>query len=100
MRRPYTPALCSTLTFMQRTFAGPPRTVLVGVLIVCSLVAVGVGIQERIVVRDSIASGNLGPVTDFDRWMIMTPRFLHDRADYIDDNLPTAPLTLLVFAPF
>jgi len=85
---------------MQRISAWPAPSVLKGILVVIALVAIGVGIQEGIVVRDSLAGGNLGPVTDFDRWMIMTPRFLHEHVDYVDDNMPTAPLTLLVFAPF
>jgi alpha-1,2-mannosyltransferase len=32
--------------------------------------------------------------------MIMAPGFLHDRADYVNDQLPTPPLSLLALAPF
>lgn len=65
-----------------------------------TVLTLGVAIQQRYRVADSLASGDLGPVNDFDRWMIMTPRFVHDHADYVDDNLPTPPLTLIAFAPF
>lgn len=41
-----------------------------------------------------------GHVSDFDRWMLMTPAFLNDRADYVNDEMPTPPLTLIGFAPF
>jgi len=41
-----------------------------------------------------------GHINDFDRWMIMAPRFLHDRVDYVDDQFPTPPLSLLAIAPF
>src|SRR5262249_50559284 len=41
-----------------------------------------------------------GHINDFDRWMIMTPRFIHDQADYVDDLLPTPPVSLLFLAPF
>jgi hypothetical protein len=37
---------------------------------------------------------------DFDRWLVMTPRFVHEHADYVDDLLPTPPISLAVFAPF
>ena len=30
----------------------------------------------------------------------MAPGFLHDRVDYVNDQLPTPPLSLLAFAPF
>ena len=30
----------------------------------------------------------------------MTPAFVHDHADYVDDRLPTPPLSLLILAPF
>jgi alpha-1,2-mannosyltransferase len=36
---------------------------------------------------------------DFDRWMLMTPAFVHG-GGYVDDLLPTPPLSLLVLAPF
>ena len=40
-----------------------------------------------------------GHISDFDRWMVMTPHFLHEHADYLSDELPTPPLSLIVFAP-
>src|SRR5262249_37150387 len=40
-----------------------------------------------------------GHISDFDRWMIMTPQFLHEHADYLNDEMPTPPVTLIGFAP-
>jgi alpha-1,2-mannosyltransferase len=100
VRRRRAPDYSLILASMGRGFDWPARTALTWVLVVSAVVAIGVGIQEGIVVRDSIAGGNVGPINDFDRWMIMTPQFLREHADYVDDNMPTAPLTLLVFAPF
>jgi hypothetical protein len=40
-----------------------------------------------------------GHISDFDRWMIMTPRFVDGRADYLNDDLPTPPLSLLILGP-
>jgi alpha-1,2-mannosyltransferase len=37
---------------------------------------------------------------DFDRWMIMTPGFIHGPGSYVDDLLPTPPVSLLVLGPF
>jgi hypothetical protein len=54
--------------------------------------------QHRAEVKLADPAG--GHISDFDRWMLMTPRFLHDRVDYVNDDLPTPPLSLIVFAPF
>jgi hypothetical protein len=40
-----------------------------------------------------------GHISDFDRWMIMTPHFLNEHADYVNDDLPTPPLSLMLFGP-
>ena len=40
-----------------------------------------------------------GHISDFDRWMIMTPRLVDAHADYVNDDLPTPPLSLLVLGP-
>jgi hypothetical protein len=40
-----------------------------------------------------------GHISDFDRWMIMTPRFLNERVDYVNDDLPTPPISLMMFGP-
>jgi hypothetical protein len=37
---------------------------------------------------------------DFDRWMIMTPALVHGPGSYVNDLLPTPPISLLVLAPF
>ena len=38
-------------------------------------------------------------VNDLGRWLVMLPRFLHDRADYVDDRFPNPPLVMLLLAP-
>jgi hypothetical protein len=54
--------------------------------------------QHRAAVK--VADPRGGHISDFDRWMLMTPRFLHEHADYVNDDLPTPPISLIVFAPF
>jgi alpha-1,2-mannosyltransferase len=36
---------------------------------------------------------------DFDRWMTMAPAFVHGQTSYVNDDLPTPPITLLVLGP-
>jgi alpha-1,2-mannosyltransferase len=69
-------------------------------LVAATLVTLGVAVQQRYRVTLAIDEALGGHTNDFDRWMIMAPRFLHDRVDYNDDKLPTPPLSLLVLAPF
>ena len=69
-------------------------------LIVAALVTLGVAVQQHYRVTLKLQDPLGGHINDFDRWMIMAPRFLHDRVDYVDDRLPTPPLSLLVLAPF
>ena len=69
-------------------------------LAIATLVTLGVAVQQRYRVTLAIDEALGGHTNDFDRWMIMAPRFLHDRVDYNDDKLPTPPLSLLVLAPF
>jgi hypothetical protein len=69
-------------------------------LAIATLVTLGVAVQQRFRVTLAIDEALGGHTNDFDRWMIMAPRFLHDRVDYNDDKLPTPPLSLLVLAPF
>jgi hypothetical protein len=69
-------------------------------LVIATLVTLGVAVQQRYRVTLVIGEALGGHVNDFDRWMIMAPRFLHDRVDYNDDKLPTPPISLLVLAPF
>jgi alpha-1,2-mannosyltransferase len=69
-------------------------------LVIAALVTLGVAVQQRhratLVIEEALG----GHINDFDRWMIMAPRFLHDRVDYNSDKLPTPPISLLVLAPF
>jgi alpha-1,2-mannosyltransferase len=67
---------------------------------IATLVTLGVAVQQRYRVTLAIDEALGGHTNDFDRWMIMAPRFLQDRVDYNDDKLPTPPLSLLVLAPF
>lgn len=53
--------------------------------------------QQRTAVK--LTDPNGGHISDFDRWMLMTPRFLHEHVDYVNDDLPTPPLSLLLFGP-
>jgi alpha-1,2-mannosyltransferase len=64
------------------------------------MVTFAIAVQQRHRVAVKLESPLGGHINDFDRWMIMTPRFIHDQADYVDDLLPTPPLSLILFAPF
>jgi alpha-1,2-mannosyltransferase len=79
---------------------GDARRILWGITAAAVLVIVGVAFQQRFRAAEALESADSGPVNDFDRWMIMTPHFVRDHADYVDDNFPTPPLTLMAFAPF
>ena len=68
-------------------------------LVLAALVTAGVAIQQYYRVTLKLQDPQGGHINDFDRWMIMTPAFVHDRADYVNDLLPTPPLTLLALAP-
>ena len=69
-------------------------------LIVAALVTVGVAIQQQYRVHLKLQDPDGGHINDFDRWMIMAPKFVHERADYVNDQLPTPPISLLALAPF
>jgi len=69
-------------------------------LVIATLVTLGVAVQQYYRVTLKLQDPLGGHINDFDRWMIMAPRFLHDRADYVDDQFPTPPLSLLALAPF
>ncbi len=58
-----------------------------------------IAVQQRQRTAAKLADPRGGHISDFDRWMVMTPRFLHDRVDYVGDELPTPPVSLIVFAP-
>src|SRR5262245_9087071 len=76
------------------------RTFVRRLLIVAVLVTLGVALQQYYRVTLKLQDPAGGHINDFDRWMIMTPKFVHDNAGYVDDRLPTPPLTLIVLAPF
>jgi alpha-1,2-mannosyltransferase len=69
-------------------------------VVLAALVTLGVAVQQEYRVTLKLQDPLGGHINDFDRWMIMTPQFVHDRADYINDQLPTPPISLLALAPF
>src|SRR6476660_3606319 len=69
-------------------------------LVIATLVTLGVAIQQHYRVTLKLQDPLGGHINDFDRWMLMTPAFVHDHADYVNDRLPTPPLSLLILAPF
>jgi alpha-1,2-mannosyltransferase len=69
-------------------------------LVIALLVTLGVAVQQYYRVTLKLQDPLGGHINDFDRWMIMAPGFLHDRVDYVNDQFPTPPLTLLALAPF
>jgi hypothetical protein len=77
-----------------------PNTFRRGLFVLATVVTLVVSVQLYVRTARKLADPAGGHISDFDRWMIMTPRFLHDRVDYVNDDLPTPPLTLIVFAPF
>jgi alpha-1,2-mannosyltransferase len=76
------------------------RSFVTWMLVIATLVTIGVAIQQHWRVTLKLQDPLGGHINDFDRWMIMAPRFLHDRVDYVDDQFPTPPLSLLALAPF
>src|SRR4029079_8582750 len=74
--------------FLKRLFVG------------ALLVTLGVAIQQSYRVTLKLQDPLGGHINDFDRWMLMTPAFVHGHADYVNDRLPTAPLSLLILGPF
>src|SRR5262245_10688538 len=70
-------------------------------LVLATLATIVIAIQERHRATKIEHTGAPGEyINDFDRWMIMTPAFLHEHADYLSDAMPTPPVTLMIFAPF
>jgi hypothetical protein len=70
------------------------------VLFVALIVTLGIAVQQHYRATLKLQDPLGGHINDFDRWMLMTPAFVHDHADYVNDRLPTPPLSLLIFAPF
>lgn len=69
---------------------------LAAIALVATLV---IAVQQQHRTAAKLADPHGGHISDFDRWMVMTPHFLHEHVDYIGDELPTPPLSLMVFAP-
>ncbi len=67
---------------------------------VAAAVTLTIAVQQQHRAAVKVADPRGGHISDFDRWMLMTPRFLHEHADYVNDDLPTPPISLIVFAPF
>lgn len=72
------------------------------VLLVLAIVAaIVIAVQQRHRAARAVERNVAGDyINDFDRWMVMTPAFLHQRVDYEGDHMPTPPVTLMIFAPF
>ena len=69
------------------------------VLVVAAILTLAIAAQQRHRVVLKLADPSGGHINDFDRWMIMIPQFLHDRADYLDDLFPMPPVGLILLAP-
>ncbi len=92
--------LHSILRCMRSALRLAPNTLLRRLVILSALTTLVIGFQQYDRTSRKLADPKGGHVNDFDRWMIMTPAFLHDRVDYVDDLLPTPPISLMAFAPF
>ena len=76
------------------------RTLIRALVVLAVLTTIIIAFQQRYRVANALQDPAGGHASDFDRGMIMTPKFLHERVDYVNDELPTPPLTLIAFAPF
>ena len=77
-----------------------PRGWLVAVAAVTALtLALAVHTRERVLWRERTGQSP-AVINDFGRWLVMAPQFLTHHADYVNDDLPNPPLTLIVLAPF
>jgi hypothetical protein len=73
-----------------------PSRVFLGIVVLTTLI---VAVQQHQKAARSIEDGLGGHSNDFDRWMLMTPPLVRDHVDYVNDQLPTGPITLLVLGP-
>jgi hypothetical protein len=64
------------------------------------VITLTIAVQQQHRAAVKVADPRGGHISDFDRWMLMTPHLLHEHADYVNDDLPTPPISLIVFAPF
>ncbi|MCC7415709.1 MAG: DUF2029 domain-containing protein [Acidobacteria bacterium] len=85
---------------MPATAFTPATTKPLAWLAAAALVATfAIAVQQHHRTTLKLADPAGGHVSDFDRWMIMAPQFVHGGADYVTDELPTPPLSLLVLGP-
>ena len=87
------PAGRSTLSFVRILASRETRKPFTWILAAAVLVTLGIAVQ------DLYRTFGETWFNDFDRWMLMTPAFVHG-GGYVDDLLPTPPISLLVLAPF
>jgi len=75
------------------------RRLLAGLLAAATIATLVIATQQRhraaVRQRDPAA----GQINDLDRWVVIAPTFVRDRVDYVNDELPTPPISLLVLAP-
>jgi hypothetical protein len=75
------------------------RLLLAALVTLFSILVFGIGIQQRQRVLERLAGPAGSHINDFDRWMSIAPAFVRHHADYENDDLPTPPISLLVFGP-
>src|SRR5712671_2347475 len=84
------------MTTLQSTDA---RRLIAGLLVVATIATLVIASQQRRRAAHRLADARGGQINDLDRWMVMTPSFVRDRADYVNDDLPTPPISLFVLGP-
>ncbi|HEX3703183.1 MAG TPA: glycosyltransferase family 87 protein [Vicinamibacterales bacterium] len=80
-------------------FAPATRKGLAVLAVVALAATVAIAVHQHHRTELKLADPLGGHISDFDRWMIMAPHFIQDHADYVNDQLPTPPLSLIVFGP-
>ena len=80
-------------------FARQTRTALTYFAAAALVATLAIAVQQQRRTAAKLSDPRGGHISDFDRWMLMTPRFVHDHVDYLGDELPTPPISLIVFAP-
>jgi len=70
-----------------------PRPVLLSALGLASILTLVISLQQLYRVRTE------DNFNDFDRWMTMVPVWLHGSATYVNDLLPTPPISLFALGP-
>src|SRR5437870_11905410 len=95
----------TSIMFRDRSTPTSPREsvkvsrLLVALLAIFILVILIVAIQQRHRAEQRLTDPSGGQINDFDRWMTITPSFVYLQAVYVNDDLPTPPVSLLLFAP-